>query len=133
MLDLGEIFEGTGDAATAETARDAPPGDAAGMGEAMATAGGGNREEARLARQMRPEYPSSALAKGWEGRVLLRLQVNADGSVQAVLVERSSGYDVLDRAAYRAARNWQFFPAREAGLPVAAEVKVPVVFARERD
>lgn len=123
---------GTGTAV--DSTADALPGDAGGDGPMdSAAAGGGDWEEARLARQMRPEYPPGALAKGWEGLVLLRLRVNAKGNVQTVLIERSSGHEVLDRAAYRAARNWQFFPAREAGVPVAADVKVPVVFARERD
>ena len=108
------------------------PDSTAGPGGGIAGIGGtSTREEARLARQIRPEYPPGALAQGWDGQVLLRLRANTDGNVQQVRVERSSGYEILDRAALRAARNWLFFPAREAGVPVAAEVKVPVVFARE--
>lgn len=102
-----------------------PGGGSSGLG------GDAIREEARLARQIRPEYPPGALAQGWDGQVLLRLRVSIDGNVQQVRVERSSGHEILDRAALRAARNWLFFPAREAGVPVVAEVKVPVVFARE--
>lgn len=107
---------------------------APGSGSGMAAAGanlGHVREGARLARQIRPVYPPGALAQGWEGQVLLRLQIAADGSVQQVLIERSSGYEALDRAARRAARSWLFYPARQDGVPVAADVRVPVVFARE--
>ena len=124
--------DGTGNLDAPGAGAGTPLGAAAGSG-ASVSGGGGDREEARLARQMRPEYPPGALAKGWEGQVLLRLRISADGSVQTLRVERSSGYEILDRAAYRAAQNWLFFPARVAGVPVAAEVKVPVVFARGRE
>jgi protein TonB len=89
------------------------------------------REEARPVRQTRPEYPSRALAQGWQGQVLLRLQVAPDGTVRQLHIEQSSGHPLLDRAASRAARSWIFFPARENGVPVAAEVRVPVIFASE--
>lgn len=41
---------------------------------------------------------------------------------------RSSGSNVLERAALETVKNWRFAPARRAGDPVAAWVIVPVVF-----
>ncbi|HJW03984.1 MAG TPA: energy transducer TonB [Azospira sp.] len=50
-----------------------------------------------LARQQ--QYPRLAALRGWEGEVRLRLKVARKGSLVAVQVERSSGYEVLDQQA----------------------------------
>lgn len=47
----------------------------------------------------RQEYPRIAAARGWEGEVRLRLRVARRGSLLHVQLERSSGFDVLDRHA----------------------------------
>ncbi len=44
-------------------------------------------------------YPSSARLNGWEGRVVLRAIIRADGHLLDVKVHKSSGHDALDRAA----------------------------------
>ncbi|MBY4678295.1 energy transducer TonB [Marinobacterium arenosum] len=75
-----------------------------------------------------PDYPLRALRRGWQGQVLLQLQLDAVGRVTAVEVVRSSGYPVLDRAAEQAARRWRFKPAIRHGRPVASYVKIPVDF-----
>jgi protein TonB len=55
-----------------------------------------------------PRYPSLARRRGEEGRVLLRLTVNATGQVEAVSVARSSGYELLDQEAQRTVARWRF-------------------------
>ena len=49
-----------------------------------------------------------ARRRGEEGRVLLRLTVNATGRVEAVSVARSSGYELLDQEAQRTVARWRF-------------------------
>lgn len=44
-------------------------------------------------------YPAFARSRGWEGTVLLGLQVASDGHLDNIHVERSSGYAVLDNSA----------------------------------
>ncbi len=44
-------------------------------------------------------YPSRAIDRGWQGRVVLRLVIGADGGLAHALVQRSSGHEVLDRQA----------------------------------
>jgi periplasmic protein TonB len=44
-------------------------------------------------------YPPRAIDRGWQGRVVLRLVISADGELARALVQRSSGHDVLDRQA----------------------------------
>ena len=75
-----------------------------------------------------PAYPAAARAGKLAGTVLLRVSVSADGHAQSVAVRRSSGHAVLDAAAVRAVRAWEFEPARTGGLAVAALVEVPVRF-----
>ncbi len=55
-----------------------------------------------------PRYPSLARRRGEEGRVLLRLTVNATGQVEAVSVARSSGHELLDQEAQRTVARWRF-------------------------
>jgi len=77
-----------------------------------------------------PKYPHEAVRNGWEGEVLLRIEVAPNGQVRNVSVEKSSGYDVLDRAALRAVRLWKGVPATLGGEPVAVVRLMPVRFLR---
>ena len=75
-----------------------------------------------------PDYPVKAQRRGWEGRVLVTVQVTAAGSVSGISLGGSSGYSLLDQAALKAVRSWRFVPAMHFGRPVASSVTVPVVF-----
>ncbi len=50
------------------------------------------------------EYPLLARLRGWEGTVMIGLDVEADGFLRQVHLSRSSGYDVLDQSALEAVR-----------------------------
>lgn len=78
-----------------------------------------------------PEYPPSAKRLEQEGVVGLLLLVGADGRVQEVQVETSSGFPALDNAAAREARSWRFLPAQDAGKPIAAWHRLKVRFRLE--
>lgn len=75
-----------------------------------------------------PKYPMLAKERQWEGLVVLKVQVLADGSSGGVSVEQSSGHDVLDAAAAEAARRWRFVPAKRGEDNVASVVLVPIEF-----
>lgn len=76
----------------------------------------------------KPEYPRLAKSRGWQGKVLLRVQVTADGRSAGVAVQQSSGHKQLDDAAIEAVRNWTFIPAKRGDTPVASTVTVPIQF-----
>ena len=44
-------------------------------------------------------YPAQAMASGWAGTADIRVEVGSDGRPRAATLVRSSGYEVLDRAA----------------------------------
>lgn len=69
--------------------------------------------------------------RGWEGRVVLRVSVRADGGVAAIEVARSAGRAALDRAAQDVVATWRFTPARRMGAAAAAVVLVPIQFRLE--
>ncbi len=75
-----------------------------------------------------PVYPRRARRLGWQGRVVVRVRVDARGRVVAVRLGDSSGHGILDRAALDAVRGWRFAPARRGAIPVAAWVDVPIRF-----
>lgn len=78
-----------------------------------------------------PVYPMVARRMGWEGRVILSVEVLAEGSCGAVVVYRSSGHEVLDNAAMNTVKTWRFTPARHVGNAVTQWFKVPVNFSLE--
>jgi protein TonB len=80
-----------------------------------------------------PPYPSIAQRRGWEGEVLLRVEVNASGRPESVEIARSSGHSVLDRAAMQQVlKRWRFQPALRNGQAIRAWAEVPVRFTLER-
>ena len=76
----------------------------------------------------KPVYPKDAYAKGQSGRVVLLLDVRADGSVENVVVKESQPAGVFDAVSIAAARQWVFQPSMKNGKAVAGRVQVPVTF-----
>lgn len=79
----------------------------------------------------RPKYPSRARKLGWEGTVILLVEVLSDGTTGEIEIQESSGRSILDDAAIQAIRKWRFAPAQKQGVRVATTVKIPVVFKIE--
>ena len=75
-----------------------------------------------------PAYPAFSRRTGEEGKVILRVQVNSDGSALQVEIRTSSGFPRLDQAALDTVKRWRFVPARQGDKPVVAFVLVPIVF-----
>jgi len=77
----------------------------------------------------RPAYPMAARRMGWEGRVVLNVEVLAEGACGGISVFQSSGHEVLDNAALRTVKGWHFVPASRAGHPVTQWFRVPIQFS----
>ncbi|MBK4999292.1 energy transducer TonB [Pseudomonas sp. S31] len=75
-----------------------------------------------------PEYPQMAQRRGWEGTVLLRVEVLPSGKPGQIQIQKSSGRDALDAAALAAVKRWSFVPAKQGDVPQAGWVSVPIDF-----
>jgi protein TonB len=75
-----------------------------------------------------PVQPPRSVRNGEEGTVMLRVQVQADGSAGQIEIAKSSGFPMLDDAAKSAVQNWRFHPATSDGKPVTEWFRVPITF-----
>jgi protein TonB len=78
-----------------------------------------------------PAYPALSRRLGEQGKVILRVLVNADGTTDEVQLRASSGYGRLDEAARDSVRRWKFVPATSGAEPCPAWVLVPISFRLE--
>ncbi|MBU1041716.1 MAG: energy transducer TonB [Proteobacteria bacterium] len=82
-------------------------------------------------KRVKPTYPAEARRRGITGRVLLRVHVDAVGSVRDVLVQSAEPVGVFEAQAVEAVRKWRFKPGVRLGEPVPAWLLVPIRFALE--
>lgn len=85
--------------------------------------------QARYRDTPRPDYPESARRAGREGRVLLRILVDAQGRSKQVEINSSSGSEALDHAAAETIKRWHFYPARYGDQPVESWLRIPIEFS----
>jgi protein TonB len=76
-----------------------------------------------------PPYPPAAYAARIEGRVVLRIRITAEGLVESVKVETSSGRADFDQSALDTARLWRFTPPKTRGIARPLETTLGVNFA----
>src|SRR5690606_8953248 len=86
------------------------------------------RYDAAYLRNPPPAYPRASRRLGEQGRVVLRVRVEANGRPSRLEVQASSGSPRLDDAALDAVRRWSFVAARRGSESVAAWVLVPLEF-----
>jgi periplasmic protein TonB len=126
-----------GDGGSAKSERGVGEGSGSGGGRGTGTGGGNGAWFGKFPGigegNSPPIYPREALDAGREGVVRLRVSVAADGTVESLRVEVSSGDSSLDSSALTAVRQWRFKPAERGGVAVAAEVVVPVRFSIRAD
>ncbi len=76
-----------------------------------------------------PAYPAFSRRVGEQGKVMLRVLVNAKGTADKVELRSSSGSTRLDDAAIDSVKRWRFVPARQGDQPVPAWVLIPITFS----
>lgn len=75
-----------------------------------------------------PNYPRKARRRGMEGTVLLEVWLDEDGNQTQQNILQSSGHELLDDAALKAVRKWQFNQHTINGVALAHRVRIPVRF-----
>lgn len=112
-------------AAPAET-KPAPPAPAAEAPLKQA------RFDADYLKNPAPPYPPLSRRMGEEGKVILRVSVNSNGTADHVEIRTSSGSQRLDDSAQRTVATWKFIPAKRGDEPVQSWVLVPIIFKLEQ-
>lgn len=79
-----------------------------------------------------PAYPRAAADRGYEGRVVLLVEVLPTGKIGKIEVTTSSGHRILDDEAVRTVKAWHFDPALVNGVPARSLVEVPFKFELDR-
>jgi len=80
-----------------------------------------------------PSYPMVARRMGWEGKVILSVEVLENGTPDEVKVLSSSNYALLDKAAVRAVKRWRFIAAQRTGNPVTQWLQIPINFVLKQN
>jgi TonB family protein len=65
-----------------------------------------------------PRYPLEAIKNNTEGKVMVKILINKEGKVIKTIIDKSSGYRVLDDAAIAYSRELQFKPALMNSKPI---------------
>ena len=81
-----------------------------------------------IVRKVLPRYPDQARRLRLEGRVTLRILIDAEGVPQSFAVHQATPAGVFEQAALEAARQFRFSPGKVAGKGVATIVLLPFNF-----
>ena len=107
------------------------PGDSSDRGKAILGPGEIDRNAVALVR-IAPNYPSSALRRGIEGRVLLEFTIGRTGAVENAKVIASEPSSIFNAAALKAVRQWRYEPKIEDGKPIKQHgIQISIPFRRE--
>jgi TonB family protein len=88
---------------------------------------GGGVTAPALLRKVEPEYTEEARLAGYDGTVILNIEVGTDGFAQSIKVMRGLGLG-LDQKAIEAVSKWQFKPGTRFGVPVPVAATIEVNF-----
>ena len=123
---------GHGTGTGAGTGSGSGTGSGGGNGSGAGTGNGDGNDGVTMGPQIlsapSPSYPESARASNVEGTTVVGLIISVNGNVTSAWVESSSGNSILDQTAVNAVYGWQFVPAKQNGVAVEAQSRVPVSF-----
>jgi TonB family protein len=118
---------GTGSGHTGSLGRGSGKGEGI-FGKIFSSRGGGNGARPRYAENPKPIYPLEAREKGYEGEVVLKVEVLINGRVGQIEIKKSSGYELLDHSALTTVKQWRFIPAKKDDVAIPLWVNIPVKF-----
>jgi protein TonB len=78
-----------------------------------------------------PVYPTLSKRLREEGTVLLRVNLDAQGIVLDISIEKSSSFQRLDQAALEAVKQWRFVPAKRGQETMPSTALVPIEFKQQ--
>lgn len=75
-----------------------------------------------------PVYPKISKRLKEQGTVILSMLISAQGQIEAISIEESSGFTRLDQSALSAAAKWRYEPATINGTAIAKTYLMPIEF-----
>jgi protein TonB len=78
-----------------------------------------------------PIYPKKSRRLNEQGKVVLAVEVDLNGTVSQIKISLTSGYPRLDRAAIETIRSWRFIVGKKSGVPQKIWVNIPINFVLE--
>jgi TonB family protein len=76
----------------------------------------------------KPPYPRNARRRGYDGVVVLKVEILPNGRVGELRVKKSSGHHILDKSALNTVKKWKFIPAKRGEDPIRIWAEVPIKF-----
>jgi protein TonB len=78
-----------------------------------------------------PVYPALSKRLREEGTVVLRVNLDTQGNVLDITIEKSSSFQRLDQAALEAVKQWRFVPAKRGQVAMPSSALVPIEFKQQ--
>ncbi|MFZ2739077.1 MAG: energy transducer TonB [Burkholderiaceae bacterium] len=79
----------------------------------------------------KPAYPTMSKRLGEQGKVLVRVLINTDGTAQKAEILQSSNFERLDQAALNTVLRWRYVPGKRGGVPEPMWFNIPINFVLE--
>ena len=73
-------------------------------------------------------YPRLAQKRNWQGKVLVSVQIRANGDIKNIQISQSSGYSVLDNAAIDSMRKIKKLSGISSWLANDVFLNIPVIY-----
>lgn len=79
----------------------------------------------------RPAYPALSRRLGEQGKTVIRVYIDTNGTATRAEIRSSSGYERLDQTALQTVQRWRYVPGKRNGMPEAMWFNVPINFVLE--
>ncbi len=73
-----------------------------------------------------PQYPKIARLKKQQGTVVIEVFIKNNGAVEDLSIKQSSGYEILDEAALKTIKTWQFEANKDSKR--SSNILIPITF-----
>ena len=79
----------------------------------------------------KPVYPAMSKRLNEQGQVIYSVLIGFDGLPVSAKLVKSSGFDRLDQAAYKAVLSWRYVPGKRNGVPTSMSYNAPINWVLE--
>lgn len=101
----------------------------------MSKPGGGSSSppssDAAYLNNPHPVYPRISKRLGEQGKVILSVLIDIDGTARNVQIKQTSGFQRLDEVAVETVKKWRYVPGKISGTPQSMLFNIPINFVLE--